>query len=169
MIPAILGTTRMIEIQKETEVITKTILLTAIEKEYQLAIEKLLQAAPTLTVDNVLGLSTKLHAELKVKGISPNVHADDMLLFQYGTYNRGGEAGEHFSLNLTRQFSKKNMDMFQLSLTLIFEPVAVKSYNSWSMDFDTLDACSDHIRTTEGYQIAKTVPLKMYKLAFSKV
>jgi len=169
MIPAILGTTRMIEIQKETEVITKTILLTAIEKEYQLAIEKLLQAAPTLTVDNVLELSIKLHSELKAKGISPNVYADDMLLFQYGTYNWGGEAGEHFSLNLTRQFSKKNMDMFQLSLTLMFEPVSVKSYNSWSMDFDTLDAWSDHVRTTEGYQVAKTVPLKKYKLAFSKV
>lgn len=148
---------------------TKTILLAAIEKEYQSALEQLLQTAPSLTADNVLELSIKLHSELKAKGISPNVHEDDMLLFQYGTYNWGGETGEHFSFDLTRQFSKKNMDMFQLSLTLIFEPLAVKSYNSWSMDFDTLDAWSKNIKTTEGYQLAKTVPLKSYKLTFSQL
>ncbi|MNU56054.1 hypothetical protein D3C71_451410 [compost metagenome] len=148
---------------------TKTILLNTIEKEYQLEIEKLLQTVQSLTADHAIELSKKLHSEIKAKGISPNVHPDDMLLFQYGTYNWGEESGQHFSFNITRQFSKKNFDLFQLSLTFLFEPVTVNSYNSWSMDFQTLDEWSDHIKTTEGYQLAKTLNLKTYKLTFSKV
>lgn len=148
---------------------TKTVLLNTIEKEYQLEIEKLLQSAQSLTADHAIELSKKLHSEIKAKGISPNVHPDDMLLFQYGTYNWGGESGEHFSFNITRQFSKKNFDLFQLSMTLVFDPVTVEPYNSWSMDFKSLDEWGDNIKTTEGYRLAKTCNLKSYQLTFSKV
>jgi hypothetical protein len=148
---------------------TKTVLLNNIEKEYQQEIEKLTQIGQSLTADNVIELSKKLHSDIKAKGISTNIHPDDMLLFQYGTYDWGGELGEHFKFDITRQFSKKNFDMFQLSLTLIFEPTTVESYNSWSMYFKTLDEWSDNIKTTEGYKLASTLMLKTHKLTFSKI
>lgn len=147
----------------------RTVLLNNVEKEYKQEIDKLLQSEKILTVDSVIELSKTLHANIKAKGISTNVHVDDMLLFQYGTYNWGGELGEHFSFDITRQFSKKNFDMFQLSMTLIFAPAAIESYNSWSMDFTTLDEWGDHILTTEGYQLAKTLAWKTYKLTFTKI
>ena len=147
----------------------KTVLLNNIENEYQQEIDKILQKGQPLTADIFIELSKQLHLNIKSKGISTNVHEDDMLLFQYGTYNWGGELGEHFSFNITRQFSKKNFDMFQLSFTLIFEPTIIESYNSWSMDFKTLDDWSDNIKTTEGYELANKLTLKKHKLTFSKI
>jgi len=50
----------------------------------------------------------------------------DMLLFQWGTYDWG--QGNHFELNITRQFIEKELDddsaISQLSLTFKFEPNA---------------------------------------------
>lgn len=147
----------------------KTVLLNNIEKEYQHEIEKLVQSGLLLNVDNLIELSTKLHSEIKAKGILADIHSNDMLLFQYRTYNWGGELGECFSFNITRQFSKKNFDMFQLSLTLFFDPTIIKSYNSWSIDFKTLNDWSDNIKTTEGYKLAKTLTLNSHKLRFYKI
>jgi hypothetical protein len=91
---------------------TKTVLLDNVEKKYQQEIEKLLQAEQSLTVDNVIELSKKLYFNIKAKSISTNVHTDDMLLFQYGTYNWGGALGEHFKFNIKRQYSKKALICF---------------------------------------------------------
>ncbi len=44
---------------------------------------------------------------------------EDMMLYQYGTYDWTGKGG-HFEFNLTRQFEITNDDEFlQLSLTLL--------------------------------------------------
>ncbi|HEX6611707.1 MAG TPA: hypothetical protein VF051_13085 [Hyphomicrobiaceae bacterium] len=61
----------------------------------------------------------------------------DMLLFQWGTYDWG--EGEHFQLDLTRQLilsdEAEDEDIWQLSLTFLFEPVddlrAVGAGNEW--------------------------------------
>lgn len=148
---------------------TGTILLNSIEKDYQQEIEKILQTEQILTADIVIELSKKLHSNLKPKDISSKAHDDDMLLFQYGTYNWGGLLGEHFSFDITRQFSLENFDMFQLSLTLFFDPIKIESYNSWSLNFNTLEDWSSHIKTTEGYMQSKILTLRSYKLAFSKI
>lgn len=55
----------------------------------------------------------------------------DMLLVQWGTYDRaflprGDETGEAFDIDLTRQLipeGGEDEDIFQLSLTFVFEPV----------------------------------------------
>ncbi len=61
----------------------------------------------------------------------------DMLLFQWGTYDWG--EGEHFQLDLTRQLivsdEAEDEDIWQLSLTFLFEPVddlrALGAGNAW--------------------------------------
>jgi len=148
---------------------TKTVLLNNIEKQYQQEVEKLFQTEQSVNADNAIELSKKLHSDIKVRGISTTVPPDDMLLFQYGTYNWGGKLGDHFKFDITRQLSKKNFDMFQLSLALIFNPVTVRNYNSWSIDFNSLEEWSNHIKTTDGYQLAKTLALKTYELTFTKI
>lgn len=146
---------------------TKTVLLKNIEAEYKQELEKLL---PSLTADKIIELSTNLFRDIKAKGVSLDDDDEaDMLLFQYGTYNWGDELGEHFSFDITRQFTKTNFDMFQLSLTLIFAPSTIESDNSWSSDFNNLEEWTNHIKSTEGYQHVKELDMKSYKLSFTKI
>lgn len=64
---------------------TKAILLKSAEKEYSQEINKLVRVESNLTADNIIALSTKIYADLKVKGISlDEEEGTDMLLFQYG-------------------------------------------------------------------------------------
>ncbi|MFB9077952.1 hypothetical protein ACFFLS_04700 [Flavobacterium procerum] len=150
----------------------KTVYLKNVEKEYQKAIEQLVSKGVALSPDDIVELSKILYSDIKVRGISAEDSDNDMLLFQYGTYNWGGELGEHFSFDITRQFSKKNFDMFQLSLTLVFEPTHFKeldSYNSWSSDFKNIEEWIENIKNTHGYQLAKSQPIKTYQLIFTQV
>lgn len=148
---------------------SKTILLKNIEKAYQEEIDQSLQAGQALSVDLAIELSIKLHAEIKARGISPDVHADDILLFQYGTYNMGAELGRCFSFDITRQFSKKNFDMFQLSFSLLYDPIEIKSHSAWSMNFESLQAWAEHIKTSEAYRQLSGLRPKAHKLVFTKI
>jgi len=80
---------------------------------------------------------------------------EDMLLYQYGTYDWTGKGG-NFEFNLTRQFEIPNDDEFlQLSLTLKYDPEIVgeiEDENSWSTDFKTVNEWAENIKTTEGFQ-----------------
>lgn len=150
----------------------RSVELKNIENEYLAAVKQLIGAGSVLTPDDVIGLSKTLYDEIKVKSISngKNPH-DDMLLFQYGTYDWGDETGEHFSFDITRQFSKRD-DMYQLALTLIFEPGPFKgldSYNSWIIDFGGTDEWIANIRTTRGYHLARLQIPKTYKVHFTEV
>lgn len=80
---------------------------------------------------------------------------EDMLLFQYGTYNWTGK-GANFELNLTRQFEISNDDEFlQLRLTLFYKPETVgeiESNNAWSIDFKNHKEWTDYIKSTIGFK-----------------
>jgi hypothetical protein len=90
---------------------------------------------------------------------------DDMLLFQYGHYDWNGN-GEQFEFNLTRQFAIPDEDEFlQLSLTLYYSAASIeklKSFNSWSVDFDTIEEWKLMIEHSEGFK--KTIEQKVNKV-----
>ncbi len=147
--------------------------LKEIEKEYQEKVGYALNNGHSLTAELLLELSVALFSEFKITGISDSEYKEaDMLLFQYGTYNWGNEFGNHFSLDITRQFIDPEQDEpYQLSFTLIYEPEQFKdidSYNYWS------DACADinsfatNIKTTNGFKAAaKKIP-KSYQIRFGQ-
>ena len=80
---------------------------------------------------------------------------EDMLLYQYGTYDWTGKGG-NYEFNLTRQFEIPDDDEFlQLSLTLLFKPEIVgdlESDKSWSTDFEDLNKWTEHIKSTIGFK-----------------
>lgn len=151
----------------------KTVLLKNIEKEYQQIINTQIETGKVLDPDAFIELSKMLFEDIKVKGIETEKDEEnDMLLFQYGTYDWGGELGNHFSFDITRQFAKKNFDMYQLSFTLIFDPIhfiELESYNSWSSDFENIEKWIENIKTTEGYNAAAKHSARTYKLGFTRL
>lgn len=85
---------------------------------------------------------------------------EDMLLFQYGTYN-WNKQGANFEFNLTRQFAIPNQDEFlQLGLTLYYPPQpfeTIESFGAWSMDYQDVKAFKTMIEASEGFQA--TLPM----------
>ncbi|MBO9153362.1 hypothetical protein ACFOTA_14165 [Chitinophaga sp. GCM10012297] len=142
-----------------------------IEKEYLSVIKRLTGTGVVMTPDVVVELSEKLYNDIKIKGISDGQPDEDMLLFQYGIDDWGDETGEHFSFDITRQFVKQE-DIYQLSLSLIFEPggfTGLESYDCWSCEFGGIDEWITNIKATRGYQMARQgVPLA-YEVHFTKV
>lgn len=80
---------------------------------------------------------------------------EDMLLFQYGTYN-WDKKGPKFEFNLTRQFEIPNQDEYlQLSLTLYYAVDTlqqVEAFNTWSMDYKDLKTFKKKIESSDGFQ-----------------
>lgn len=140
---------------------TTILSLKDIKAHYKSYIENWIKQNVKLTIDDFIEISIKLFEEVKASGVSVTENLDnDMLLFQYGRYNWGNKNGDHFSVDITRQFITETEDFFQLSFKLIFEPENFEgydSYNSWSMSFNTLEEWVEHIRTTEVYE-----PLKLH-------
>ena len=91
---------------------------------------------------------------------------EDMLLYQYGTYNWDGK-GDNYEFNLTRQFEIPNDDEFyQVSLTLFYQPElagATGDDNSWSTDFEDIENWISHIKSTIGFK--KVAGIKPDKIA----
>ena len=158
--------------QTQKDDMPRSVELKNIEQEYQAAVRQLAGAGSGLSPEGAITLSRKLYDEIKVKGISGGKNPDDdMLLFQYGTYDWGDEMGEHFSFDITRQFSKRD-DMYQLSLTLIFDPApfaGLDSYNSWHIEFNSVEEWIAGIQSTSGYQLAQSQIPGTYKVHFTKV
>ncbi len=79
---------------------------------------------------------------------------DDMLLFQYGTYDWDGK-GAAFDLDLTRQVpNPEEEEFFQLRLTLRYRPGDIgdlKSFNLWSINSPSLTEWVSSIKQSEGY------------------
>lgn len=147
--------------------------LEEIEKKYLEKVCDTLKNGHGMTAELLVELSIVLFSELKVKEISDSVYKDnDMLLYQYGTYNWGNEFGNHFSFDITRQFIAPEQDEpYQLCFTLIYEPEQFKdidSYCCWSDIFTDINNFASYIRTTDGFKVAvKNVP-KTYQIRFEQ-
>lgn len=125
-----------------------------------------------LTVDSVIDLSLLLFNSIKVKDVDYSEKDNDMLLFQYGTYNWGDEKGDHSNFDITRQFRILDDDEFyQLSFSLIYDPSTLTnddSYDSWSAYAETLEDWVANIRVTPGYQKLRLVNYRTYELDLSQ-
>ena len=147
--------------------------LNQIEKAYADQLQELLDNGLSLQADSLVDLSGQLFEGISVEGISAADDADhDMLLFQYGVYDWGDELGEHFSLDITRQFlTPEDYEPYQLRFTLIYAPEAfrgMKSYNCWSTDCKSIEDFAAYVKTTEGFVLANEKTPLSYKLAFSQ-
>ena len=144
------------------------ITLENMEKEYR----KTIDGKDVLNVDEFINLAINLFKEIKIEGITESNSYEDMLLFQYGVYDWGDENGKHFSFDITRQICLPDEDEpYQLNFTLIFQPSAflkLDSYNIWSDEFDNIDAFSDCIKATSGYEIACRETHGKIKLIFGQ-
>jgi len=77
--------------------------LKEIEKEYQKKVHDTLNNGYGLTAELLVELSIELFSELKIKETSDSEYKEnDMLLYQYGTYDWGNEFEKHFSFDITR-------------------------------------------------------------------
>ena len=83
----------------------------------------------------------------------------DMLLFQWGTYDRG--QGEHFELDITRQLAlidsavRPDADIWQLSLTFMFPGIetlrGLGSWNKWCASPAEVDDFNTFVRGHTAY------------------
>jgi hypothetical protein len=152
----------------------RTIALKEIEKEYKKEFQQNIDNGIVLTPDSMIELSVKLFQELKAKGVSAKDEAEnDMILFQYGTYNWYDEVGEHFSFEMARQFIvTENQEFYQLRFTLIYDPENFKDcsgYNCWSTDFADLDQLVANIKSTQGYKATTSSSFKSYQIKLDKI
>jgi hypothetical protein len=96
---------------------------------------------------------------------------DDMLLFQYGTYDWDGKGGK-FEFNLTRQIADPDDDgYYQVKLTLYYKSAdigEIESFNLWSIDEPTIEEWTKVIMDTEGFKRATKVKTFDYKVELTK-
>jgi len=148
--------------------------LSELKIKYLIAIKSFEESGGKLTPDALIQLSVQLFQNVRVEEINTKEADDDMLLFQYGTYNWYDEVGEHFSIDITRQLTmdEEDGDMFQLSWSLIYDPapfIDVKDDNSWCRHFTTMNEWEGYIKSTAGYQRACSIAPKTSKLIFNQV
>ena len=143
------------------------IALEKIENEYAKWLEKTFTNAEPGNVDELIHASVTLFQEFKIKGIPADDGDNDMMLFQYGTYDWG--AGRFFEFDITRQFMKPNEDEpYQLSMTLFFEPNECERYSSWSNEFETLEKWAENSKETEGYTTGKNAKPIKFEMGFEQ-
>ena len=152
----------------------KALSVKEIEIEYKSTVQQYADNGNALTPASMIDLSLQLFQGVSAKGVSIVDEKDnDMLLFQYGTYDWGDDKGEHFSFEIARQFIlNKNNDFYQLRFTLIFDPKDFKdcdSYERWSRDFTTIDEWANDIKLTEGYKLATSIPYKSYEISLERI
>jgi hypothetical protein len=131
--------------------------------DYQVAAQ-LLRSKGELTLEQGFDLVVAFYREVRIGAAVPATSSDeDMLLFQYGTWNWYDARGEYFGLDITRQVMVEEGDeqaIHQLSFAFEFDPAPFSTctaYNSWST---TLPALADWVssqKATAGFQLAQAV------------
>lgn len=135
---------------------------------YKTTIQDYLTQHKKLSVDAFIEIALSLFHSTRIKDNDYSEPENDMLLFQYGTYNWGDKKGDHTSFDITRQFPIPDEDEFyQLSFTLIYPPGILEKkegFTSWSTDFNTIEEWLEKIKSTTGYQKLQGVEYKSYEL-----
>ena len=147
--------------------------LNEVEKVYLSKIKKMIDNESSLNPCNIIELSKNLYKNISVEEVSTVENPDfDMLLFQYGIYDWGDEHGEHFCVDITRQFiTGDDYEPYQLNFTLIYTPEQFRmlsSYSCWSYEFNNMEDFVNHITSTDGFELACKVIPKTYELVFSQ-
>lgn len=149
----------------------KTIPLVEMESVYRKAVQYYSDKGEVITVQNWVDIALYLYENTLVKGVPTTrlENDDDILLFQYGTYNWGGDLGEHFSFDITRQIIDENEQMFQLKFALIYSSsnfIKVDNFNSWNTSLPILEEWRNLIENTEGFQRCVGAEIKEYHIRF---
>ena len=152
----------------------KTIPLKEMENVYREAVQHYADKGKLITVDKWVDIALNLYENALIESVPTNRLGNDadMLLFQYGTYNWGGDLGEHFSFDITRQIIDENEEMYQLIFALIYPSSdfkKVNSFNSWNTNLPTLEEWRNLIKTTKGYKQCITADIKQHQISFFRV
>lgn len=84
---------------------------------------------------------------------------EDMLLCQYGIYESYGD--NQFCFELARQIKSADYkNIIHLSLTLLYNKESftdIKSFESWSVDSDSMEDWRNIIYNSKGYKLSKNI------------
>jgi hypothetical protein len=123
-----------------------------------------------ITPETALTSILEFYKNYKTKSGSENAD-DDILLFQYGTYDWDGNGGK-FEFNLTRQIVDPDDEEYhQVKLTLYYKIAdigQIESFNLWSIDKPTIEDWRKEIKETEGFKRATKVKPFDYKVELTK-
>ncbi|MBN2583729.1 MAG: hypothetical protein JXL80_11740 [Planctomycetes bacterium] len=122
------------------------------------------------TVSDTLQVMFDFYAQVRFDDYVAN-ESGDMLLYQWGTYDWG--KGEHFELDLTRQFILPDEDEpFQLSMTLIFEPTDERLNlgrgSQWCVSVDGLHRFRDLVHQSAPYKLLCDVACPKVSIDYSQ-
>lgn len=144
------------------------------KKELQRLIGRSETSVSALTPADAVHLMLQFYKEKRVEGAALD-EDQDMLLFQWGTYDRGG--GQSFQFDIIRHFIESGTEdedgMSQLSLTCFFQPtpglIALKSGEEWCHSPDGLIAFKNVIFNSAPYQAVAHVKPASVSLAYNAV
>jgi hypothetical protein len=130
-------------------------------QEFQAFLSRRSLAVATLGIAAGSAAMFDFYQDLRPAGCE-QVPDGDMLLFQWGTYDWG--EGEHFQLDLTRQLilsdEAEDDDIWQLSLTFLFEPVddlrAVGAGNEWCHSLRALEQFRARVCASTAFVVCGT-------------
>jgi len=126
-----------------------------------------------LDVDELISSSVRLFQGVKFRGINSAEPGNDMVLFQYGTYEWNDGNGCHFEFTVARQvhYPEKN-ETRQLCITLLFNYelfTGIKKFNYGSYKFHLIDDFAEYIKSSPGYEAAKKAGKTKYIIQLIKV
>lgn len=144
----------------------KQIQLESIKRVFQEQIDVIFRKGH-LNPETALNATKQFFDKYEVDDLDDESPDNDMLLFQYGSYNF--ENQKEFYLDFTRQFKIKDDqdEFYQLSFTLFYDLKGlerIKSYNSWSITFSDLTGWLESLSHTEGFTRAINREMSYYKI-----
>jgi hypothetical protein len=120
-----------------------------------------LTATTSLTATSLLELIIEFFKNYQITDVDTMIPDNDMLLFEYGTYDWHDGKGKNFTFAITRQFYVENemSDGFsQFRVVLYFnseEFKQIKALNKWSIDFENIDDWKIYVSNTDGFKRAE--------------
>jgi hypothetical protein len=123
-----------------------------------------------ISADIAIDSITEFYLQHKTQNIT-NIPDNDMLLFQYGTYDPNGQGGI-FELNFTRQIiDPDDDDFFQIGLTLYFRSEdieEIESFNLWSIERLSINEWTKSVKDTDGFKRANYAKPYHYSIELNK-
>jgi hypothetical protein len=121
-----------------------------VKKEFARYLATRGEAFPNMTPAPALEAVLSFYRDVRAEECDPAA-GQDMLLFQWGTYDWG--KGKHFELDITRQFmfeDGEDEDIWQFHVTFKFHPtqelVDLKSGNRWCESPEDLPSFASFVR-----------------------
>jgi hypothetical protein len=150
----------------------KELEISQIEGEFKRIAEQQTPKDLTLTPENALDLMIEFYHSAHVKGVDSDIPDNDMILFQYGTYDWQDGNGRRFSLDFTRQFILETEDEpYQLSLILYYSSDTIgdmESYSRWSIIDPSISDWATEIRSTMGFKMVSSITPKSFNIRFNQ-